>query len=80
MFWMAWPAAPLTRLSTAAATTTVPVRESSATPTSQTFAPVTRFASGMTPGGSARTNGAPLYAVATALASASRSCSPVSRA
>src|SRR5205823_1053941 len=59
MFWMACPAAPFTRLSTAAARTAVPVRASRPTPTSHTFAPVTRFASGISPGESTRTNGAP---------------------
>src|SRR5205807_6486451 len=59
MFWTACPAAPFTRLSTAAATTAVPVRASSPTPISHTFAPLTRFASRISPDGRTRTNGPP---------------------
>src|SRR5262249_51951216 len=43
MFWMAWPAAPLTRLSSAATITAVPVRASPPVPSSQTFDPWTCF-------------------------------------
>ncbi len=65
-FWIAWPAAPFTRLSTAPTTTAVPVRGSATACSSITFVPRVRFESTIAPGGSTRTNGAASYAAVSA--------------
>ena len=56
-FWMAWPAAPLPRLSMAATTVARPVRGSAAACRCTPFDPATAAVVGQRPSGSRQTNG-----------------------
>src|SRR5919106_72400 len=79
-FWIAWPAAPLTRLSTAPMTIAVPVRSSTVACNSTTFDARTRLVSAMAPGGSTRTNGSPPHASASAFVSTAAVAPPAASA
>src|ERR1039458_8733668 len=57
IFWMAWPAAPFTRLSMALTTTARPVLGSTVAPMSQKFVRATDRRSGVRPGLYSRRNG-----------------------
>ena len=62
MFWIAWPAAPLTMLSIAETTTSRPVRPSKCREMCQRLAYFTFFRFATSPARSIRTNGSPAYA------------------